>query len=231
MQEIGLNTEQDTVFPDVAFMLPKPDPGNASTISKRRLTVGLGVMSYYGWYGYRDAGKAIYRTYIQKITEFAIYLIDSDCDVKFLTGELSDVAAAEDICGEVRARRPQVAETRLNVEPAHSLHDLMHQIAMTDLVVATRFHNIVCSLKMGKPTISIGYAKKNDVLMQSVGLGDFCQHVEQLDIENLIVQFESLKTLQKELAQEIEARTSGFARDLEEQNRNILRKISINYSN
>ncbi len=30
----------------------------------------------------------------------------------------------------------------------------------TDIIVASRFHNVVCALKLSKPTISIGYEAK-----------------------------------------------------------------------
>ena len=73
-----------------------------------------------------------------------------------------------------------------------SLHDLMRQIATTDVVVATRYHNVVCALKLGKPTVSVGYAEKNDALMAEMGLGSFCQHVERLDLDLLIEQFRRL---------------------------------------
>ena len=82
--------------------------------------------------------------------------------------------------------------TALVFESMSSLHDLMRQIAETDVVVATRYHNVVCALKLGKPTVSLGYAEKNDVLMAEMGLGRFCQHVERLDLDLLIEQFTQL---------------------------------------
>jgi polysaccharide pyruvyl transferase WcaK-like protein len=65
-------------------------------------------------------------------------------------------------------------------------------MADTDLVVATRYHNVVCALRMGRPTISIGYAEKNDVLLAEMGLGDYCQYIEDLDLERLKAQTERL---------------------------------------
>ena len=53
--------------------------------------------------------------------------------------------------------------------PARTLHDVMQQMADTDIVVATRYHNVVCALRMSKPTISIGYAEKNDALLRRSG--------------------------------------------------------------
>ena len=68
----------------------------------------------------------------------------------------------------------------------------MAQIADTDVVVATRYHNVVCALKLGRPTLSIGYADKNDVLLAEMGLGEFCQHIEKLDVDLLTEQFQKL---------------------------------------
>ena len=76
-------------------------------------------------------------------------------------------------------------------QPAASLRDVMEQIAETDLVVATRFHNVVCALKLARPTVSLGYARKNDVLLAEMGLGAFCQHVEAIDLDLLKTQFGS----------------------------------------
>jgi polysaccharide pyruvyl transferase WcaK-like protein len=61
----------------------------------------------------------------------------------------------------------------------------MDQIVQTDAVVATRFHNIVCALKAGRPTASIGYSAKFEALLKEVGLEEFCQHVETFDVELL----------------------------------------------
>jgi polysaccharide pyruvyl transferase WcaK-like protein len=107
-------------------------------------------------------------------------------------GDTNDERAVGDVLANVAIARPDLPDGRLLFDPMSSLHDLMGQIAQTDLVVATRFHNIVCALKLGKPTISIGYADKNDALMAEMGLGSFCQHIERLDLRWLIEQFDRL---------------------------------------
>ena len=48
------------------------------------------------------------------------------------------------------------------------------------------------ALKLGKPTISVGYAAKNDALLADMGLEKFCQHIERLDVDLLIQQFLAL---------------------------------------
>ena len=59
-------------------------------------------------------------------------------------------------------------------------------------MVATRYHNILCALKLAKPTVSIGYATKCDVLMADMGLSSFCQPVKSFDVARLIEQFKEL---------------------------------------
>ena len=88
----------------------------------------------------------------------------------------------------MRSRRPDLAEDSIVFAPARTLHDVMQQMADTDIVVATRYHNVVCALRMGKPAISIGYAEKNDALLRQVGLAEFCQDIERLDLDLLEAQ-------------------------------------------
>ena len=41
----------------------------------------------------------------------------------------------------------------------------MQQIAEVEVVVASRFHNVLLALLLGKPVVSIAYNQKNDALM------------------------------------------------------------------
>ena len=98
----------------------------------------------------------------------------------------------------------------------------MAQIAETDLVVATRYHNVVCALKLGRPTMSIGYADKNDVLLDEMGLGNFCQHIEHLDVDLLIQQFRRLAAGRKVYEVGIRKTNYAFAESLRNQNAVLL---------
>lgn len=192
MASIGFDTRNDAIYPDIAFKLPAPSSTRRSANQGGPLTVGVGVMTYQGWRKDPTRGPAIYEAYLDKITRFVLWLLDRGHAVRILMGDQSDRRALADLMARVAATRPGLPEDRLRAEPTGSLHDLMREIAETDVVVATRFHNIVCALKLGKPTVSIGYAKKNDVLMAEMGLADFCQPIEHLDLDLLIEQFAQL---------------------------------------
>jgi polysaccharide pyruvyl transferase WcaK-like protein len=217
MRGIGLDTFRDPIYPDIAFTLPEPQqrPGKAPD---RPLTVGLGVMAYYGWQADPHRGKAIYECYVGKLARFTNWLLRTGHRVRLLTGQASDQRAVDDLLALVAAGNPSAGD-RIVAEPAASLHDLMRQLLDTEVVVATRFHNVVCALKLGKPTISLGYADKNDALLMEVGLGDFCQHVEQINVDLLIRQFTRLLAGRKAYEARIRCTTARIQKQLAQQDR------------
>jgi polysaccharide pyruvyl transferase WcaK-like protein len=191
MESIGFDARGDAVYPDIAFKLPAPPPPRPQR-TDARLVVGVGVMTYLGWRNDPTRGTAIYRTYLDKLTTFVLWLLDHGYAVRLLMGDAADQRAVGDVMANVRAAKPGLPNDCFVFDSMSSLHDLMRQMAETDVVVATRYHNVVCALKLGKPTVSLGYAEKNDVLMAEMGLGGFCQHVERLDLDLLIEQFTQL---------------------------------------
>jgi polysaccharide pyruvyl transferase WcaK-like protein len=104
-------------------------------------------------------------------------------------------------------------------QPLTTLHDLMDQMSHVDTVVATRYHNVLCALKVGKPTLSIGYAAKNDVLMAAMGLGEFCQPASSVRLSRLVEQFEQL-----------EARRAELTATLAERNRAVRERLGSQFA-
>src|SRR5690606_20446098 len=149
MESIGFDTRKDAIYPDIAFKLPVPPSVRAKT-SDGRLVVGIGVMTYLGWRNDWTRGAPIYRAYLEKITRFAIWLLDCGHTVRILMGDTNDRRAVRDVVARITEARPDLTDGRLLFAEIASLHDLMGQIGGTDVVVATRFHNIVCALKLGK---------------------------------------------------------------------------------
>lgn len=220
MESVGFDTTRDKIYPDIVFKLPAPSTSRTPT-GGPDLTVGVGVMSYRGWYGYARGGDRIFEAYVEKLSEFVVHLLDRAYGVRLLTGELGDSTAVNAVLARVRTARPEIAD-RIAAEPSYSLGDLMAQISKTDIVVATRFHNIVCALKMGKPTISLGYARKNDALMAEMGLGAYCQHVEQFSLALLIEHFDALLANRDMLARHIRKRVSEYDDQLSRQEEFLL---------
>lgn len=224
VKSIGCDTGEDAVYPDLVFKLDPP--AIVTSRNEKHPTVGVGVMAYFGLGVSAKQGASIYQTYISRLVSFIRWLLDEGYNVRLLTGEAVDQRAVDDIFAMLREGTRQSVDNRIVAEPAESLHDLMCQMASVDIVVATRFHNIICALKLGKPALSIGYQKKNELLMGCFGLADFCQDIEDLNVEQLCNQFRELQTDMTGAERHIRRRTAEYRQALERQDLVLTRKLS-----
>ena len=225
MQSIGLGSQDDPIYPDLAFGLSIPTAPAATPAPERPVTVGVGVMRYYGWRGHKEQGGDIYRGYLQRLARFVVWLLDRKFRVRLLVGDEVDQSAIEDFLDALVLERPDYPRTSVVAEQAGSLDDVMHQVADTDFVVATRFHNIICALKLRKPCISIGYAPKFDVLMAEMGLAEFCQHIERLDIDRLTAQLSDLMANQAAYREALDKVNREYERQLSLQEGTLLKLV------
>jgi polysaccharide pyruvyl transferase WcaK-like protein len=219
MDSVGFDTSRDSLYPDLAFKLPLPQPPEAGTSTP--LTVGVGVMNYRGWYGYKERGQAIFDSYVSKMATFIRLLLEGGYGVRLLTGDEEDAPAVEAVLSALGS----LEAGRLFHEPVHSIHDVIRQVSLTDLVVATRFHNVVAALMAGKPVISLGYAAKNDLLLGKMGLGDYCQDVDSFDVGLLAEQFARLAENREEYARTVACKVGKFRKSLEIQDEYLLSTV------
>ncbi len=189
---IGLDPDKDGIFPDLVFALPAPQTGLIPPAARTR-TVGIGIMNYHGWRNNPKKGESVYRAYIGKMATFTAWILDQGYSVRILTGDAVDRKAVADLMAALAPMEAGSRSGSIVAEPIANLHELMREIAMTDFVVASRFHNIVCSLKLCRPALSISYSNKNDDLMADMGLAEYCQSIEGLDVGKLMEQFLDLE--------------------------------------
>ncbi|MFI7067698.1 polysaccharide pyruvyl transferase family protein [Kribbella sp. NPDC050124] len=215
MRAMGLDVSQDEVYPDLAFALPEPIPLEPSL--RPRKTVGLGLMEYHGTSADRGRSDEIYAEYEAKIVEFARWLVDDGYRIRIVTGDPVDEVVVAAVYDDLRKTRPELAESRLVREPADSLGELMSQLAGTDLVVASRYHNVQSALRLSKPTISISYATKNDILMEDMRLAEFRQSIRNLSVSRLIEQFRALEARAGRLEPAMREKNTEYAVLLEQQ--------------
>ncbi|RZT26856.1 polysaccharide pyruvyl transferase WcaK-like protein [Kribbella sp. VKM Ac-2569] len=212
MRQMGLDTSRDEVYPDLAFGLPEPVP-----VEHPHRTVGLGVMAYYGVNADRARKHEVYATYTEKIVEFARWLVDQGYRIRLVTGDAIDRTVVDAIVEDLREKRPELVEERLIDEPVERLGDLMGQLARVDVVVASRYHNVLSALRMSKPTISISYGTKSDVLMEQMRLAEFRQPIQSLDVAQLINQFRALEVRGASVVPAMQAKNLEFIHELKRQ--------------
>ncbi|MER6556386.1 polysaccharide pyruvyl transferase family protein [Streptomyces sp. NPDC001027] len=207
MRAMGVDTSRDEVHPDLAFALPAPPAAEPSPTPGR---VCVGVMDFHGGDDDRDRAEEIHRRYLDGTTRFVRALVEDGRPVRLLTGDACDAPVVTAILDAVDSPLVTAAE-------AASLADLMKETAAADAVVATRYHNLVCALRVGVPTLALSYAAKSDALMAEMGLGAYCHPAREVDADRLLEQFRSLEGRSAELRQTLVERNRAAARRLDDQ--------------
>ncbi|GAA3149836.1 polysaccharide pyruvyl transferase family protein [Streptomyces rectiviolaceus] len=204
MRAMGVDTARDEVYPDLAFALPAPGASAPSGL------VCVGVMDFHGGDDDRARAGEIHRRYLDGTTRFVRTLVEDGRPVRLLTGDACDAPVAAAILDAVDSPLVTTAD-------AASLADLMKETAAADTVVATRYHNLICALKAGTPTLALSYAAKSDALMDRMGLAAYCHPAREVDADRLLEQFRSLEKHSAELRQTLTERNHVAARQLEDQ--------------
>jgi polysaccharide pyruvyl transferase WcaK-like protein len=204
MTRMGLDTSGDPVYPDLAFSLPTPSGAPAVAGA-----VGVGIMDYRGSNDDRQHADQLHASYVETMKSFVLWLLDNGRPVRMFTTDVHDEPIMRAVISDIHAHRPELGPSEVIAEPVSSLNELMRQIASVDTIVASRFHNVLCALKLAKPTLSVGYATKFDVLMKEMGLAEFCQPARSVDLDRLIEQFTELESRSAQLKQTMTERTAA----------------------
>ena len=213
MRQRGIDTSSDRVYPDLVFGVPTPpyEPGDQDL-------VGVGVMAYYGGNDDRKKAAQIHACYVETMTRFTRWLVDNGYRVRLLGGDNKfDGEIAEKIQADLRRYRPDLEPSRVTVAAVSTYPELIREMAPVGMVVATRYHNVMCALKLCKPTISLGYSRKFISLMADMGLAEFHQFADSLDVDRLIEQFKELESRHAELQRQMAERNAANRQSLADQ--------------
>ncbi len=227
VRDLGIDISDDKRFPDIAFGLHEPVRGLPAEGSGTPATIGVGVMHYRGWERDHADGDTIYQTYVTKISGLVRRLLDAGHDVRLFMGDTADECALEDIRATVAGDPAHGARGRLSAAHTVSLQTVMEEIMKVDIAIVSRYHNLLCALKLDRPALSIGYAQKNDELMGEFGRGRYCQHIETFDVDMLIQQVRVVLTEVDAAREEIARRNAAIrARLLRQQDLLLLRVLN-----
>ena len=190
---IGFRPKRDRVYPDLVFSLPDAllSRDHARSEGMRRV-VGLGLMVYAGKYSAADPRLETYTAYLESLAVFATWLLEHDYDIRLLLGD-ADTIAIEEFRSVLRARLGSYDDKRVIEQPIASVQDVLAEVAATDVVVATRFHNVLLALLLNKPVIAISFHHKCSSLMRQMKLSEYCHEIHQMDADTLIAQFQKLE--------------------------------------
>ena len=217
LKGIGFPTNSDPVYPDLVFSLPEAVIANDNSEKKRRSVVGLGLMEYYGKPSVDSPGNAIYLAYLENLVVFLRWLLAHEYDARLLIGDVGDRRVTEEFKSLLKERSLIYDEARIIDEPVSSVEHLLSQLAATDIVVATRFHNVLLALLLNKPVISISFHHKCASLMSEMGLGEYCHDINHMNAGRLIEQFQDVERNAEKLKPVIRQKVEQSRKALDEQ--------------
>jgi polysaccharide pyruvyl transferase WcaK-like protein len=217
LKSIGFSTNSDGVYPDLAFSFPEALMPAQNYNRGRRRVVGIGLMEDAGKYGTATPGEAVYDLYLNNLLGFAQWLLSQDYDIRLLIGDIADKPVAEGFRSLLRRRLGSYDQDRVFDEPIVTVEQILSQLAATDIVVATRFHNVLLALLLEKPVIAISFHHKCASLMEDMGLSDYCQDINHIDTDRLVKQFKDLKRNAEKLKPAIRQKIEQSRKALDEQ--------------
>jgi polysaccharide pyruvyl transferase WcaK-like protein len=199
--------EEDPVYPDLAFSLPESlAAARERPAGPPRVAVGIYAV---------DHGPAAIETYVGTIGKTLLSLLGQGYLPRIVIGDAQYDAA---VLASLRAwlERHQALD-RVVEEPVTSFEELMVQLADADLVIATRFHNVLLSLFLGKPVLSLSHMDKNDQLMAAMGLSAHCRSLEGMDEGGVLAMFRALESDAARIRSMIPGKLRQFREELEQQ--------------
>lgn len=220
---IGFSVNGDRIYPDLVFGLPAAMSPTVGRVRGHKPVVGLGLMEYAGAYSVEAANGAQPRPYLGSMVEFAGWLLRHDYDIRLLVGDSGDILVVDEFKKLLKARMGGYDRQRIMEMSLGSVQNLLSQLEATDLVVATRFHNILLALVLNKPVIAVSFHHKCASLMEDMGLAKYCHDINHMNVQCLTEQFHDLEQNAEKLRLVIKQKAKAFREALDEQYRIIFK--------
>lgn len=182
----------DPVYPDLAYSLHTKEQAPAN--GNRRI-VGLGVMTYNDPRHWPDKDVSVYRGYLERHTAFIGWLVERGYRVSLLVGEpWADRDTVDDLVANLERYFDFGSDDApVRNDSIRTVDELLEQIDQTDLVVASRFHNVLLATLRYKPVIALSYHPKMDSLMEEAGQARYCLPIHDFDLDLLKARFQELE--------------------------------------
>jgi polysaccharide pyruvyl transferase WcaK-like protein len=233
LEAIGLDVRNDPVYPDLAFSLPKAVVAADYRAGRRGAVIGVGLVDYYGasYYGAsRSANdQTAYDDYVGCVASFVAAMRGRNYAVRILIGDFAyDQGVREDLRRALEERGVTYEDGKIIDTPAFSVDELLLQLSSLDLVVSSRFHNLVLALMFKKPIFAVSYhAEKFRPLMEGVGLSEYYYDIDQIDVDELIEKVIRLQQDAPAIGVEIARQTESYRAALDEQYERMLKVFYV----
>lgn len=209
-QSLGILSGE--VLPDLAFSL-RPSSGRPHP-SQEKVIVGINPIAYCdprSWYC-KDIDK--YHNYIDKMVDISIGLYNDGYQLLFIPNEIRmDNWVIDDIVSRVSEKG--VDMTSIDRAEVASYDDILTAIDCCDYVLASRFHGLLFSYLLRKPTIAISFHYKLTLLAHDAGQEKYCLPIDSFSKVDFMKLFHHLVDEREVVERNIDKNISPYPDILE----------------
>jgi len=214
LDDLGLFGETP-VFPDLAYGLEiaLPPPRRRS----HRAIVGVNPFPHFDPRFWPESDPVKYQRYITCLASFTTWLIHNDYRVLLFPTQIrADVRVIHDLKRLISHDTANLTQSLLEL-PIHDVPELLSALALTDVVVATRFHGILLSFLLNRPVLGISNHHKMSDLMRSMGQSQYLLDIDSITFESLTDRFTLLESNREAVTRELAHHVTEFRRALDQQ--------------
>lgn len=209
----------DPIYPDLAFDLGATV--NHDVSCSQPPTIGIGLMDYAGRYSSERPSATIQMKYIEALAALVVWLTNNGYYLRLLVGDSCDTAAVAELKRVLETRVSDGYKRYIIDQAAESVSELFAQIEATDIVIATRFHNVLSAVLRNKPVIGVSFHPKCAALLDQMGLSEYCEDINSVDAKQLIAKFLQLRENAQDVKRLLMERVEACRRELDHQYQTI----------
>jgi polysaccharide pyruvyl transferase WcaK-like protein len=216
----------DRVYPDLAHSLRLTDYQKSSTGQKLRPVVGVNPIPYFDPRIWPQKDRAAYSRYVNELASFVTWLIEQQYAILFFSGcPAGDPPVIQDIKEILDKNRIVYSQDQIIDSPTSTVDNLMTQLAMTDMVVACRFHGVLLSILINKPVLTLSYHPKINMLMADTEQSHYCLPIDDFNLDTCKERFLALEANQESIKQQLAKRTQEYRSALDEQYERLFQNL------
>lgn len=203
---------KDPIVPDLAFSLPNELLPQREHPPDGKRVVGVGLYAVEG-------PPSTVEIYLAMLERLVVRLHERGYYVRLLIGDASFDRSTLDALSRRVARR---VEGRVEAIELRDFGELLRHLAQCDVLIATRYHNLLLAMMLGTPVISLSHMAKNDELMKLMTVADYSMPLMTANSEGIMRRMDALSAESEEVRPRLRLRSAQCAASLEEQYRFVV---------
>lgn len=207
-------TQDDPVYPDMAFSLDIPTELWISSKRKDKPVIGISPIAYFSSYYWPKKDLNVYDSYITALKLFTITLLRQGYSVKLFYTSGTDKFVAKELFESLQKGNHIKETDNMEVVMIKTVKDLIAMLGDVDIVVASRLHGVILSHLLNRPVLAISYDRKVTTYMEDVGQSEFCLDIHHSDPQLLTKTFDVLSLKQESVRNQIAEKMAEFKQSL-----------------